>query len=133
MNLRKLKVLENEWSEHSLDLFFESWEEIQVPRPFGRPGKYLLGDLCWLEVPGRSQCYEYPAEQFKYELRILEASRLNHRQIQALEQIIAQKLSTKKQRELYYDARSFEMSRTIGRRSRIHFNRIRDVLPSKKP
>jgi rhodanese-related sulfurtransferase len=68
---------------------------------FGRPGIYLHGVKCWFETPNE-EAYIYPIEKFKYDLDILEAFNINHRQLKALKDIMDQRLSTHKQRELYY-------------------------------
>ena len=68
---------------------------------FGRPGIYLHGVKCWFETPNQ-EAYTYPIEKFKYDLGILEALHINHRQLKALKDIIDQRLSTRHQRELYY-------------------------------
>ena len=121
--LRKLKVLEYDISDWQLELFSDEWVEIPGCKPLGRPGKYLLGDICWFETVGRDACYEYSAEMFKYQLSLLEAAQLNDKQIQALEQIVAQKLATKAQQKLLYLAASERERRQIGRNATLYFNR----------
>ena len=94
-----------------------------------RDGVYLATDgsleleSCWFEVNG--EAYTYPAEQFRYTLDILDTwQRYNHRQIDALKQIINQKLATKQQRILWWRWRDAQKIRQSGREARIIFNRV---------
>lgn len=68
---------------------------------FGRPGLYLYGAKCWFETPNGS-AYTYAIGGFIQYLKLLETDRINQRQLKALKDIIDQRLSTPKQRELYY-------------------------------
>lgn len=89
----------------------------------GRPGIYLEGPLCWFELDAQ-RAYAYPREDFTYKLRLLDASKLNERQVQALQQIVQQGLATKQQRQLLRDCRDSAEIRNTGRDSRKTFLRM---------
>lgn len=103
MNIKVLPL--KVWMLHELSLKIcikDSQLYHRLSKPiFGRPGIYLHGVKCWFETPNK-EAYLYPIEEFKYDLDILEASNINHRQLKALKDITDQRLSTRHQRELYY-------------------------------
>lgn len=66
----------------------------------GRPGRYLKDGKAWFEADGKA--WTCPAEMFNWEMKTLEAERLNARQVQALQAVCDQKLATRGQREMLY-------------------------------
>ena len=124
-----LKVLElPSWAKAHGDPFFDEMREQSLRRclptgpVWGRPGRYkcsLYGRLPWLELEDGRAFFEPRTDDFDFALRLLDAERLNHRQIAALQHIADQRLATKEQRDLLryarYAAEARESER-VGRR-----------------
>lgn len=115
-----IKVLPLEfWME---DAFFledclEGGRYMPTPPRYKRPGIYLDGDACWFEVSA-TEAYSYPKEDFVYKLNVLNALRLNEHQAQSLKSVIAQKLASKEQRNLFHFYRDGLEIRKTGRMAR---------------
>lgn len=86
---------------------------------FGRPGIYLHGVKCWFETANGS-AYTYAIGKFIQDLKLLETDSINQRQFNALKGIVEQKLSTPKQRELYYYCQLATDLRKVERNVRKH-------------
>ena len=88
---------------------------------FGRPGIYLEGKACWFEAD--SGAWSYDAAYFKYCLAALHATELDHRKVQALRDMVHQRLATKVQVKLYrmcLDAAELKKSMRSCARARLH-------------
>lgn len=130
-NLKRLDL--DSWMDPTWDVRAEKRDELleksYVPAPpvIGTPGIYLQRKICWFELrDGRA--FNYEEEMFRYKLRILDAQKLNARQVSALRQVVEQKLATKKQRALLHDWDCAMETREVGRRAVIHRNRILSEL-----
>lgn len=62
----------------------------ELPVVFGREGHYYNSStgVCWFEFKGKA--YESGVDDFKFELRIIEATELNNKQCQAVLDAVAQ-------------------------------------------
>jgi hypothetical protein len=82
---------------------------------FGRDGIYLdrQSGKCWFEVNGQARSYERAS--FEYDLACLNASEINHRQVEALRGIIKQKLATQEQKRLLMYYTSHMGARSVRR------------------
>jgi len=109
----KTKVLQLEFWMTNLDEeeLLECCKEI--PPKFNRDGYYCEVNNAWFEIDGKA--YSTLAESFHYTLDLLEAEKLNARQVEALQQIFDQKLATKSQRKKLYFARQIEYLKDLNR------------------
>lgn len=89
---------------------------------FNRNGMYLEGNECWLEIDGRA--FVYDAEQFKFELALLNAGEYNNTVYKALIDICSVNLATKKQRKLLYMIEVAKDVRNTSRSIKKHMLRM---------
>lgn len=99
-----IKVLPLDWwmTSHGAD---ETLKYYTPAAPyFKRPGIYysVMGSsrLCWFELPD-GRAFAYKPESFEYELHTLDAwQQLNHRQVEALQAVVREKVADRWQRNL---------------------------------
>lgn len=89
---------------------------------FNRDGMYLEGNECWLEIDGRA--FVYDAEQFKFELALLDAGEYNNTVYKALIDICRVNLATKEQRKLLYMIEVAKDVRNTSRSIKKHMRRM---------
>jgi len=112
---RNLKVLPLEgWMLYTDEEDIKELNLKEAVPIFKRPGYYLFNNFCWFELPS-GKAYNYDVATFKFELSLYEVSKYNNKQIEALKEIINQKLATKKQKELYYLIRHYYQSKDVER------------------
>lgn len=84
------------------------------PPVFHRPGVYLHGPYCWLELPDGTAA-SYSLTSFLYELRLYRASELNAKQAAALEAVVAARMATRQQQQLLDDYKEAQYLRNLYR------------------
>ena len=126
--MTRVKVLQLEYWMDSDNLFKDDLDRLEPVVPvFKRDGYYYnrVLDVCWFEVDGKA--YITDVEMFIYTVQLLDATRLNHRQVEALRMVCTQRLATNKQqcllrdyehsmdvRRVYRDARKYIICRKGG-------------------
>lgn len=95
---------------------------VQTAPVFGRPGRYWWKArpkalACWFEMED-GRAFLYSAESFEYDLRHLNASRFNSRQVEALSQVVAQKVATREQVRLWQACMGVVSQRKSSRSAR---------------
>ena len=103
------------------DRFFEEEVEsgcrVETFVIFNRAGLYYdrLYDICWFELPD-GRAFVYNTNQFKYELNSLRVwQKYNSTQIQALKEVIKQRVATKTQKEDVLAYSETEYCRSVRR------------------
>lgn len=102
----------------------------EIDPVFNREGIYLDGDKCWVELNGRA--FEYDADTFKREVKLMDMLNYTEKQRKALRDIRDQKLATKSQIELLYFIDFAHEVRNTYRHARKHsmriFNNVQEKL-----
>lgn len=123
MNIKRLAT--HHWMHYERTLrscVDDGKDYVRVQPVIGKEGIYMTNTSCWFEC--EFGAWTYPRRIFQYELSLHNASELNARQVAALQEIVAQRLSTKEQRTLLRHAMDHEMCRNTFRRSRIWAGRF---------
>ena len=81
---------------------------------FFRPGLYLHGNECWMELPD-GIAVTCSRGAFLFELRMHHAGELNHRQAAALEAIVEARLATREQKKMLTDYQEAQYGRKLYR------------------
>lgn len=126
--MTRVKVLQLEYWMDSDRLCKDDLDRLEPVVPvFNRDGYYYnrVLDVCWFEVDGKA--YTTDVEMFIYTVQLLDAARLNHKQVEALRMIVTQRLATNRQqcllrdyehsmdnRRVYRDTRKYIMCRRKG-------------------
>ncbi|WP_150126454.1 hypothetical protein [Burkholderia cenocepacia] len=121
----RLKILPLEsWMcwEHTLESCLESDMYSVVAARFHRPGIYLEGERCWFELDD-GRAYSYPADTFRYSLKLHDGLRLDPQQVLALEAIVAARLATREQREMLINHQNAIETRRVYRDAQRHMMR----------
>lgn len=79
-----------------------------------RPGIYLCGSQSMFVLED-GRAFEYDSKQFRYELAVMQAGELDHRKVQALAAVVAQRMATKQQRELLRKCQDAAALREVAR------------------
>lgn len=119
----KLKVL-------PLEPYMEYCAHAELPESlhetcitFNRPGIYLRGEECWYETP-QGRAFTYDPAQFRHTLSLLDAERLNLRQVAALTEFCNQGLANKDQWKLYHLCNNVIELRITARQCRLDLMRL---------
>lgn len=123
MNVKRLNL--DKWMMRNDNVFEETVKQYEpFKRIFGKPGIYLYGDKCWFELPN-GKSYLYSKEIFEYVLKMEEVKKLNQYQIEALRNIVKQKLATKEQRNLLYHYECMMMTRKTKRNTKLMMSKLK--------
>lgn len=118
MNLKRLDLdmwMATKWMLD--DVLSQSTDYRPIEPRIGKPGRYLLGDECWFELPD-GRAFTAPASGFRFDLARLQSWHLSEAQVLALRAIVKAKLATKRQRQMLYHRECAEAGRDIYRGSR---------------